>query len=328
MITQTFPNVIVVTIQMLQSGQRLDYALSTLLSHYSRSQIKRWIISNKVKVNKKIVAVPKKRIVGGEYIEINNVDDYSVRVHPQDIPINVVYEDKDILVINKASNMVVHPGAGNYSGTVLNALLYRYPSIVHVQRAGIVQRLDKDTTGLMVIAKNVVAYDSLLKLFKKKKIIREYEAVVYGKFSCTTGSINQPIRRHAVYRTCMTVHAMGKLAITHYDIVEKFKMCSRIRVRLETGRTHQIRVHMTYIKHPLVGDQKYGKNVISCFYHAVYNELYNDLCFFKRQALHASMLQLYHPSTREKMCWNIPLPQDMTHLINVLRKNKILHKNN
>lgn len=326
MITQTYCNETSVTIQMLQSGQRLDYALSVLLSNYSRSQIKRWIISKKVKVNNEIIVVPRKKMMGGELVKINNVNDFNETICPQDIPINIVYEDPDILVINKKSNMVVHPGAGNCSGTILNALLYRYPSMIQIVRMGIVQRLDKDTTGLMVIAKNIPAYNNLLQLFKERKITREYEAVVHGKFSCNKGMINKPIRRHTVHRTCMTIHAMGKSAITHYYIVEKFSMCTRIRLRLETGRTHQIRVHMAYIDHPLVGDQKYGKDV-SCVCDISNNELYNYLRFFKRQALHACTLQLYHPSTREQMRWDIPLPIDIINLINILRKNEYFMKN-
>lgn len=320
MIAQIGSKVTSVTVQMLQSGQRLDYALAVLLSHYSRSQIKRWIISKKVKVNNETVIVPKKKMIGGELVELNNINDFKDIIYPQNIRIHIIYEDDDILVINKESNMVVHPGAGNRSGTILNALLYRYPSIAQVTRAGIVQRLDKDTTGLMVVAKNVFAYNYLLQLFKERKIIREYEAIVYGKFFFDKGVINKPIRRHAIHRTCMAVHDLGKPAITHYCIIEEFGMYSRVRLRLETGRTHQIRVHMTYIEHPLVGDQKYRK--IVSYVNNISNELNNYLCFFKRQALHACMLQLYHPSTRKKMKWSIPLPDDMISLINVLRKTK------
>lgn len=311
---------IFVTVQILQSGQRLDCALSMLLPNYSRSQIKRWIISERVKVDNKIVVIPRKKMLGGELVAIENVNDCHENIYPQNIPINIVYEDNDILVINKEDNMVVHPGIGNYSGTILNALLYRYPSIIQVVRAGIVQRLDKDTTGLMVVAKNIRSYHNLLQLFKERKIIREYEAVVYGKFSCNIGVINQPIRRHNVHRTCMTVHAMGKPAITYYYIMETFGIhYSRIRIRLKTGRTHQIRVHMTYIDHPLIGDQKYRKFI--SYLHNISNcELNNYLCFFKRQALHACTLQLHHPSTRELMRWDIPLPKDIMHLINILRK--------
>lgn len=195
MIAQTFSDVISVTIKTLQSGQRLDYALSLLLPKYSRSKIKRWIISKRVKVNNKIILVPKKKMKGGELIEINNFNDFNEIVDPQDIPLNIVYEDKDIFVINKTSNMVVHPGVGNCSGTIANVLLYRYPPIIQVTRTGIVQRLDKDTTGLMVVAKNILAYNNLLQLFKERKVIREYEAVVYGTFFCNEGTIDKPERR-------------------------------------------------------------------------------------------------------------------------------------
>lgn len=319
MITQVPSNIIFVTIRISQFGQRLDHALSVLLSNHSRSQIKKWIISKQVKVDNRIITVPKKKVIGGESVEIHDINDLNHTLFPQNIPIHVIYEDDDICVINKKNNMIVHPGAGNYSGTILNALLYRYPSIIQVTRGGIVQRLDKDTTGLMVVAKNIFAYNNLLTLFKERKVIREYEAVVCGNFNCDMGVINKPIRRHVMHRTCMAIHARGKTAITHYFIIEKLGMYSRLRLRLETGRTHQIRVHMAYIDHPLVGDQKYGK-VITCINDDMSNELKDYLHCFKRQALHACVLQLYHPSTQEEMKWSIPLPEDMIRLINILRK--------
>ncbi|URJ29258.1 23S rRNA pseudouridine(1911/1915/1917) synthase RluD [Blochmannia endosymbiont of Camponotus modoc] len=308
-------------VQASQSGKRLDCVLSELLPNYSRSKIKCWILSKKVNVNNQTVIIPKKKMMGGEFIEIQdivNIDNNSIV--PQDIPLDIVYEDDDIVVINKAKNMVVHPGAGNHSGTILNALLYKYPAITEVFQSGIVQRLDKDTTGLMVVAKNMIAYHSLLRLFKKRKIIREYDAVVLGNFLHNEGTINQPIRRHAVHRTRMTVNPMGKPAITHYSITESFSMYTRIRVRLETGRTHQIRVHMAYINHPLLGDHKYGKSTY--FIKGVSDAVNDCLHVLNRQALHATTLQLCHPITRIKMKWDVPLPKDIIKLINILRKNE------
>lgn len=307
-------------VQKSQSGKRLDCVLSELLPIYSRSKIKCWILSKKVNVNNQTVIIPKKKMIGGEFIEIKDIVEIDNNIIPQDIPLEIIYEDNDIVVINKTKNMVVHPGAGNYSGTILNALLYKYPYITEVSRAGIVQRLDKDTTGLMVIAKNIIAYHNLLQLFKEKKITREYEAIVLGKFLHNKGTINQPIRRHAVHRTCMTVNPMGKSAVTHYFITESFSMYTRIRVRLETGRTHQIRVHMAYINHPLLGDHKYGKSTY--FMKGVSDEINDCLHMLNRQALHAATLQLYHPITKIKMKWDIPLPRDIITLINILRKNE------
>ncbi|WP_159714615.1 23S rRNA pseudouridine(1911/1915/1917) synthase RluD [Blochmannia endosymbiont of Camponotus nipponensis] len=320
MVTPEYCVIKPMVVRKSQSGKRLDCVLSELLANYSRSQIKHWILSKKVNVNNQTVILPKKKMIGGEFIQIKNVINVNNSIVPQDIPLNIVYEDNDILVINKARNMVVHPGAGNFSGTVLNALLYKYPSIRKVFRAGIVQRLDKDTTGLMVIAKNVIAYYSLLQLFKKRKIIKEYEAVVLGNFLHKEGTVDEPIKRHAIHRTRMAVNPMGKSAITHYSIIESFNMYTRIRIRLETGRTHQIRVHMAYINHPLLGDQKYGK--LMCFNKGAPDELNNYLHAFNRQALHATTLQLHHPITKVKMQWDIPLPKDIKKLINILRKNE------
>lgn len=313
-----------IIVKASQSGERLDRVLSLELFDYSRSQIKRWILDKKVTVNNKLVILPKKRMRKGELIKISNIDCSNVNYNnaiivPQDIFLNIVYEDDYIVVINKPSNMVVHPGAGNYKNTVLNALLYRYPSNIKIsERAGIIHRLDKDTSGLMIIAKTCMAYNNLLEAFKKRKVIKEYDAVVFGKFFCNTGVINKPIGRHVVRRTYMTVHDLGKPAVTSYSVKDTFNMHSRVRIYLKTGRTHQIRVHMAYINHPLVGDQKYGK--IGSFIMGISNELNCYLRCFRRQALHACALKLLHPINKTRMEWHVPLPEDIIMLLDKLQK--------
>lgn len=309
-----------------QSGQRLDKFLATSLPTYSRSQIKCWILNKRVTVNSQISIFPKKRIISGELIEIKNINKSNIyhnnMIIPQNIYLHVIYEDNDVLVINKPSNMAVHPGAGIYCNTILNALLYRYPSSIEISnRAGIVHRLDKDTTGVMIIAKTDIAYNVLCQLFKNRKVYKKYEAVVFGRFSSNTGMIDKPIRRHTIQRTCMTVDITGKNAITRYSVIEEFNMYSRIFVYPETGRTHQIRVHMKYINHPLVGDQKYKKFMpIST---KMSDKLQNYLRYFNRQALHACTLQLLHPITQVQMKWDAPLPKDMMFLINILKQNEL-----
>ena len=239
------------------------------------------------------------------------------------IPLNIVYEDDDIIVINKPKDLVVHPGAGNPDGTVLNALLYHYPPIAEVPRAGIVHRLDKDTTGLMVVAKTIPAQTKLVRDLQKRKITREYEAVASGIMT-KGGTVDQPMARHATKRTLMAVHPMGKPAVTHYRIMENFRNYTRLRLRLETGRTHQIRVHMAHIAHPLLGDQTYGgrprppKNASEAFTEVLRN--------FKRQALHAVMLRLAHPITGEMMEWYAPLPDDFVELLHALKADYLEHK--
>ena len=242
---------------------------------------------------------------------------------PENLPLNIVYEDEHILVINKPKDFVVHPGAGNPRGTVLNALLYHYPKISEVPRAGIVHRLDKDTTGLMVIAKTIPAQTQLVRDLQQRKITREYEAVAFGIMT-KGGTVDEPMARHPTKRTAMAVHPLGKPAVTHYRIMEHFRNYTRLRLRLETGRTHQIRVHMAHIAHPLLGDQTYGgrprppKNASEEFMVVLRN--------FQRQALHAIMLCLEHPITGELMEWYAPLPEDFVELITALKADYQLHK--
>ena len=310
-------------VQPEQMGQRLDQTLAELFPEYSRSRLKTWIEADLVKLNDRITNIPREKVLGGEKIEITVEVEDETRFEPENIPLNIVYEDDDIIVINKPKDLVVHPGAGNPNGTVLNALLYHYPPIAEVPRAGIVHRLDKDTTGLMVVAKTIPAQTKLVRDLQKRKITREYEAVASGIMT-KGGTVDQPMARHTTKRTLMAVHPMGKPAVTHYRIMENYRNYTRLRLRLETGRTHQIRVHMAHIAHPLLGDQTYGgrprppKNASEDFMEVLRN--------FKRQALHAVMLRLAHPITGEMMEWYAPLPDDFVELLNALKADYLEHQ--
>lgn len=311
------------TVSENQLGQRLDQALAELFPDYSRSRIKEWILDQRVLVNGKIWDKPKEKVFGGEAVAINAEIEEEIRFEPQDIPLDIVYEDDDILVINKPRDLVVHPGAGNPDGTVLNALLHYYPPIADVPRAGIVHRLDKDTTGLMVVAKTVPAQTRLVESLQLREITREYEAVAIGHMTAG-GTVEEPISRHPTKRTHMSVHPMGKPAVTHYRIMEHFRIHTRLRLRLETGRTHQIRVHMAHITHPLVGDQVYGGRPRPP--KGASDEFICVLRKFDRQALHATMLRLYHPISGIQMEWHAPIPQDMVELIDAMRADFEEHK--
>ena len=311
------------TINESQLGQRLDQALAELFPDYSRSRIKEWILDDRVQVNGRLVNKPKEKMLGGEQISIDALIDEDMRFEPQNLPLNIVYEDDDILVINKPRDFVVHPGAGNPDGTVLNALLYHYPDIADVPRAGIVHRLDKDTTGLMVVAKTVPAQTRLVESLQLREITRDYEAVANGRMTAG-GKVEEPISRHPTKRTHMAVNPMGKPAVTHYRVMEHFRAHTRLRLRLETGRTHQIRVHMAHINHPLVGDQLYGGRPRPL--KGASDEFRDALREFDRQALHATMLRLYHPITGIQMEWHAPIPDDMVKLIEVLKADAQEHQ--
>lgn len=304
------------TVNKSQFGQRLDQVLAKLLPNYSRSRIKTWILDGKVRVNGRITMVPKKKMLGGELIKIDIIIEEAQYWAAQDITLDIIHEDADIIVINKPRDFVVHPGAGNSDGTMLNALLHYYPPIATLPRAGIIHRLDKDTTGLMVVAKTILAQIRLMASLQARKIIREYEAVVRGTM-IAGGKVEEPIARHVTKRTCMAVHPMGKAAVTYYDILEHFRAHTRLCLRLETGRSHQIRVHMAHINHPLVGDQLYGRrSQPPKGASAAFKEV---LRRFDRQALHASRLRLYHPIRAIEMEWYAPLPQDMVELVDALK---------
>ncbi|WP_040977003.1 23S rRNA pseudouridine(1911/1915/1917) synthase RluD [Necropsobacter massiliensis] len=310
-------------VQPHQMGQRLDQTVAEMFPDYSRSRLKTWIENNRVSVNGAIVNVPRSKVYGGECIEVQAETEEENRFEAENLPLNIVYEDEHILVLNKPKEFVVHPGAGNPTGTVLNALLYHYPQIAEVPRAGIVHRLDKDTTGLMVVAKTVPAQTKLVRELQKRKITREYEAVAYGVMT-QGGTVDQPMARHPAKRTQMAVHPLGKPAVTHYRIMERFRNYTRLRLRLETGRTHQIRVHMAHIAHPLLGDQTYGGRPRPP--KDAGEALLTVLREFKRQALHAIMLRLTHPISGELMEWHAPLPADFVALIDALKADYLEHK--
>ncbi|AYV14901.1 MULTISPECIES: 23S rRNA pseudouridine(1911/1915/1917) synthase RluD [Shewanella] len=309
-------------ISATQTGLRLDQALAELFPDYSRTRIKEWILDGKVSVDGTVVNKPREKVLESQEIEVQATLEEEVHAEAQAIDLNIVYEDDHILVINKQAGLVVHPGAGNSDGTLMNALLHHCPEIEHVPRAGIVHRLDKDTTGLMVVAKTVEAQTHLVAALQARDITREYEAIVLGTMTAG-GTVDEPIGRHPTKRTHMAVHHSGKPAVTHYRVAEKFRAHTRLRLRLESGRTHQIRVHMAYIGHVLVGDPVYGgrpkppKAASEAFFEVLKN--------FKRQALHAVRLELVHPITCELMSWQAPIPEDMVELTKALRKDTEEH---
>ncbi len=306
------------TVKDSQLGQRLDQAVAELFADFSRSRLKEWLLDGKITVDGQVVTKPRTKVMGGEVITVQAELEDEVRWEPQDIPLNIVFEDDDIIVINKPRDFVVHPGAGTPDGTVLNALLFHYPPIAEVPRAGIVHRLDKDTTGLMVVAKNVPVQTRLVRELQKRNITREYEAIAIGKMTAG-GMIDKPIGRHSTKRTLMAVSPMGKPAVTHYRVAEHFREHTRIRLRLETGRTHQIRVHMSYLQHPLLGDTAYGGR--ARIPKGATQELTDMIRNFDRQALHAVMLKFKHPTTGEEVEFHAPVPDDMVAMTEALRED-------
>lgn len=303
-------------------GKRLDQVLAEMFPDYSRSRIKDWILADAVLVNQQCCNTPRQKMLGGEQIDVHASLPEDERFSAEPIALDVVFEDEHILVINKPAGLVVHPGAGNSDGTLLNALLHHCPAIAEVPRAGIVHRLDKDTTGLMVIAKTVPAQTHLVEAMQAREITREYEAICYGAMT-GGGSVNRALGRHPTKRTLMAVIENGKPAVTHYRVMEKYRAHTRLRLRLETGRTHQIRVHMTFISHPLIGDPVYGGRPRPP--RQADESLLVMMRNFKRQALHAIMLKLAHPITGQILEWHAPLPDDMVALNAALRADTQKH---
>lgn len=298
-------------------GSRLDVALQKLLPDYSRSRLQAWIKDGQVTLDG-AASTAKTKVWGGESIKvIAQAKPETQAFLPENIPLDVIYEDDAILVINKPAGMVVHPAAGNWSGTLLNALLFYVPSLKDVPRAGIVHRLDKETSGLLVVAKTIAAQTHLVRQLQARTVKREYRAIVWGQL-WKNGTVNQPIGRDPRARTKMAINKMGKPAITHYEILERFSVQTYLRCNLETGRTHQIRVHMQHLKAPLVGDPVYGyKNIVPI--RAMTQTLRDAVADFHRQALHAIKLGLIHPTTEEFIEWQIELPDDMKMLLEAMR---------
>lgn len=297
---------------------RLDATLAKLLPEYSRSQIQDWLEKGSILVDNK-PAKGKIKVRGGENVSINAEFKALPRQWgAEPIPLEIVYEDDQLLIINKPAGLVVHPGAGNTSSTLLNALLHHDKNLSSLPRAGIIHRLDKDTTGLLVIAKTPGAYQHLSQQLKKRSLVREYQAIVYG-LMISGGSVDAPLDRHPIHRKRRTVTETGKPALTHYRIMEKFRDHTRLKLQLATGRTHQIRVHMAHIHHPIVGDSVYGRLQLS---KGMATEAKDAIRSFKRQALHAFALELTHPVTEEIMRFEADLPQDMQELLKILGRNR------
>lgn len=294
-------------------NSRLDQALAILFPQFSRSRIKQWILKGFVHLNGISIYEPKLKLKGGEEIQISALLEDETINTAEDLPLNIIFEDEDILVIDKPANFVVHPGAGNKAGTMLNALLHYYPKISEIPRSGIIHRIDKDTTGLLVVAKSIPAHTKLVSDLQNRTITREYDALAKGIIK-QNGVVNAPIARHKTKRTQMAVINSGKPAVTHFKVVEHLANCiTHLKLKLETGRTHQIRVHMNHIKHPLLGDQVYGGNI------AVNVKILPLIKDFKRQALHASRLKLIHPINGEVLEFKSPLPDDLQNLIKSLK---------
>lgn len=299
-------------------GQRLDQIAAQLFAEHSRSRLTAWIKEGLLTVDGKVIR-PRDIVHGGAQLELNAEQEAQGEWVAQDIALDIVYEDDDILVINKPAGLVVHPAAGHSDGTLLNALLHHVPDIVNVPRAGIVHRLDKDTTGLMVVAKNIQAQTQLVDQLQKRTVSRIYECVVIGVITAG-GKIDAPIGRSSSQRQRMTVTDGGKQAISHYRVLERFRSHTHARVKLETGRTHQIRVHMSHVGFPLIGDPVYaGRFRIPP---AASPTLVQSLKEFPRQALHARFLELDHPVTGKRMKWESALPDDLVWLLTLLRQDR------
>lgn len=300
-------------------GKRLDLALSEVFEEFSRSRIQDWVKQGYVKVNDEVVTSNKHKMSGFELVEVNAVIKVAGEWKAQAITLNIVHEDDDLLVINKPAGLVVHPGAGNQDGTMVNALLHHVPDLQKLPRAGIIHRLDKETTGLLVVAKTIAAHTSLVEQLQNRAFTREYDALV-NRVMVSGSSIDAPIGRHPTKRTAMAVIPDGRRAITHYRVAEKFLDHTHLKLRLETGRTHQIRVHMSHLKFPIIGDPLYsGRYRVPT---RITPELKEKLSGFKRQALHASLLGLKHPATDEYVEWRAPMPSDMQALRDELVANR------
>ena len=304
------------------SGRRLDQALACLFPQHSRSRLQAWISSGNVRVDNQVLK-QKDLVSAGQAIEVTQIYEPQQTYQAQEIPLNILYEDTQVLVLDKPAGLIVHPGAGNPDQTLQNALLFYDQDLQRVARAGIVHRLDKDTSGLMVVARTPAAHTWLVEQIQKRMVKREYQAIVTGIMTAG-GKVDAPVGRHKTMRTRMAVTEHGKPAVTHYRVIARYRGHTHIHLTLETGRTHQIRVHMAHVKHPLVGDRDYGgrrrlpKNISPA--------LREKLLDFPRHALHASCLTFSHPQTRQQVKIESPVPQDFRDLLEILEQDSNVGK--
>lgn len=305
----------ITTIPAELAGLRLDKALARMFPEYSRSRLKEWLLAGAITVDGNSWR-PRDAVEGGESVALEPPAEVSVHAEPESMALQVAHEDSDLLVINKPAGLVVHPGAGNPAGTLMNGLLHHAPELEEIPRAGIIHRLDKDTSGLLLVAKTLQAHTALVRLLADREISRQYIAVCNGVLT-GGGVIREPISRHPTDRKRMSVQQKGKAAVTHFTVRERFAAHTYIDVKLETGRTHQIRVHFAYRRHALVGDPVYGGRL--ALPKGASEELIQELRRFKRQALHATRLAFDHPATGKTLALEAAAPEDFQNLIEVLR---------
>ena len=304
------------------SGQRLDQALARMFPEYSRSRLKSWLLQGFITVDERAMR-PRDAVTGGESVRLQPQPEISVTSAPEALELDIIFADEDCLVVNKPAGLVVHPGTGNPHGTLMNGLLHHVPELDQLPRAGIVHRLDKDTSGLLVVAKTLQAHTTLVRALAAREIARHYIAVCGGVLT-GGGSINEPIGRHPVDRLKMSVQRDGKAAVTHYRVIQRFAAHTSISIQLETGRTHQIRVHFAHRRHSLVGDQTYGGRLAMPA--GASDRLRETLRQFRRQALHAEKLAFAHPRSGENIDLQVAPPADFADLLSALAEDAELRK--
>jgi len=304
------------------SGQRLDQALARMFPEYSRSRLKNWLLQGFITVDEQAMR-PRDAVTGGESVRLQPQPETSVTSAPEALELDIIFADEDCLVVNKPAGLVVHPGTGNLHGTLMNGLLHHVPELDQLPRAGIVHRLDRDTSGLLLVAKTLQAHTALVRALAVREIARHYIAVCGGVLT-GGGSINEPIGRHPVDRLKMSVQRDGKAAVTHYRVIQRFAAHTSINVQLETGRTHQIRVHFAHRRHSLVGDQTYGGRLAMPA--GASDRLHDTLRGFRRQALHAENLAFAHPRSGEKIDLQVAPPADFADLLSALAEDAELRK--
>jgi 23S rRNA pseudouridine1911/1915/1917 synthase len=301
------------------AGQRLDQALARMFPQYSRSRLKSWILQGFVTVDGGALR-PKDPVAGGETVSLQPEEEPGVTSVPEPIDLDITYEDEHLVVVNKPAGLIVHPGAGNPRGTLMNGLLYKWPHLAELPRAGIIHRLDKDTSGVLLVAKTLQSHTTFVRMLAQREIKRKYLAICNGVLT-GGGTIDAPIARHPIDRLRMSVQQGGKPAVTHYRVLERFAAHTYISVELESGRTHQIRVHFAYRRHPLLGDPLYGRRM--AIPPASDDKLRDTLRNFRRQALHANRLEFLHPVTKRRLELEAPLPADFEQLLTVLRQHAV-----